>query len=60
MIKQIDCVLLESATEWSKIIQRLAAVDLWPRGQEGIDLALKLIHADEELERRKNDSTSSS
>lgn len=46
--------------EWSKIIQRLAAVDMWPRGKEGIDLALELVGVNEELERRKNDSASSS
>lgn len=32
-----------SAEDWSKIIQRLASVGVWPEGEEGIKLALQLI-----------------
>lgn len=46
--------------EWSRIIQRLAAVDMWPRGDEGVKLALELVGVNEELDRRNNDSASSS
>lgn len=39
-IKEID---YNGPEEWSRIIQRLAAVDLWPKGDEGIVLALNLV-----------------
>lgn len=39
--------------EWSRIIQRLAAVGLWPEGKEGIALALDLVGVNEELNRRE-------
>lgn len=39
-IKQID---YNSAEEWSKIIQRLASVGMWPEGEDGVRLALHLV-----------------
>jgi len=39
-IKKIDS---NSAEEWSKIIQRLASVNMWPDGTDGIILALNLV-----------------
>jgi hypothetical protein len=37
-----------SAEDWSRIIQRLASVDVWPEGEEGIKLALQLIGIEKE------------
>jgi len=39
-IKQID---YNSPEEWSKIIQRLASVGMWPEGEDGVKLALNLV-----------------
>ncbi len=46
--------------EWSRIIQRLASAGVWPEGNEGVKLALELVGVSEELDRRNNDSASSS
>lgn len=39
-IKKVDP---NTPEEWSKIIQRLASVNMWPDGIDGIILALNLV-----------------
>lgn len=41
--KVLTCRIHDKSEEWSRIIQRLSSVGLWPEGEDGITLALNLV-----------------
>ncbi len=41
--KVLTCRIHDRSEEWSRIIQRLSSVGMWPEGENGVTLALNLV-----------------